>query len=89
MKNKKLEKKHFSCSERRGEESLNDIDFLYSLLEILSERLDIVVQDDIFINLLNFLQTKSIIDQSCWVCRCRCEYTIFNSVYTSSHLCLH
>ena len=41
---------------------LDNTDVLYSLFGINNERLDILVEDDMFINILNFVQTSSIID---------------------------
>ncbi|CAF0850733.1 unnamed protein product [Rotaria sordida] len=39
---------------------LDNIDVLYSLFGINNERLDILVQDDVFINILNFVKTSFI-----------------------------
>jgi hypothetical protein len=41
---------------------LDNIDVLYSLLAINNERLDRLVEDDIFTNILNFARTPSIIE---------------------------
>jgi len=46
---------------------LNNIDVLYSLLDINNGRLDIVAQDKIFTNILNFVDIDniSLIDRFC------------------------
>ncbi|CAF3937609.1 unnamed protein product, partial [Rotaria sordida] len=41
---------------------LDNIDVLYSLFGINNERLDILVQDDVFTNTLNLATTLSITD---------------------------
>ncbi|CAF3801159.1 unnamed protein product [Rotaria sordida] len=49
---------------------LDNIDVLYSLFGINNERLDILVQDDVFINILNFVKTSFIdskLDRFCTV----------------------